>query len=40
MDIQDLNKLHPAVACVLIIAVAATVCFIIYQSWKTIRENS
>lgn len=39
MDIQDLNKLHPAVACVLVISVAGTICFALYQIWKTIRQQ-
>jgi len=37
--IEQLQKLHPVVACVLIIAVAAILFVFIYQFWKTIRER-
>lgn len=37
--LQELSKLHPAVACVFILAVCAVVCLFIYQFWKSMREH-
>jgi hypothetical protein len=36
---EELSKLHPAVACTLIVAIASVVCVFIYQFWKTVRET-
>lgn len=33
-----LKQLHPAVACVVVIAGAVVMCFFIYQLFKTVRK--
>lgn len=35
---ETLLKLHPLVACVLIVSVSTIIGILIYQFWKTIRE--
>lgn len=34
---EELSKLHPAVACVLVIAIAAFACVLVYSFFKIFR---
>jgi hypothetical protein len=38
MNMENLQELHPAVACVLVISMSALIGLFIWQFFKTLRE--